>query len=151
MRELEKTRANLMRAVEQGKFSDPIIDQLNKTDADLKAMQGKRAALVPVPVDLPQDLPELYREHVADLVETLSDELVAGRAGDELRTLIERVIVSWDADIRAHRLEVIGNLVGMLKRAKPAGEAGFVSNKSSLELVAGTRVGLCRNTIRLQP
>jgi len=139
VRELEKTHGNLMNAVESGKFSDAVIDRLNAVDAELKALKARRAELEPSSIDLPPDLPVLYRAYVADLVETLSGEEVAGRASDELHELIETVIVDWDAEIGAHRLELRGNLVRMLNATKPAGEAGFAGLESSLKLVAGVR------------
>jgi site-specific DNA recombinase len=51
---------------------------------------------------------------VEDLVETLTDGDVAGRAGDELQELLESVVVSWDADLGAHWLDLRGKLLGML-------------------------------------
>ena len=39
--------------------------------------------------------------------------------------------------IRKHRLELRGNLSAMLNKTKPAGEAGFEGQQSSLKLVAG--------------
>jgi hypothetical protein len=45
-------------------------------------------------------------------------------------------VVSWDADLGAHQLEIRGKLLEMLQKAKPALGAGLVSNESSLKLVA---------------
>uniref|UniRef100_A4WZR5 Uncharacterized protein n=1 Tax=Cereibacter sphaeroides (strain ATCC 17025 / ATH 2.4.3) TaxID=349102 RepID=A4WZR5_CERS5 len=63
--------------------------RLNEVDAELKEMQAQRAAAEPQPVELPEDLPALWRAHVATLVETLSEESVVGRAAEELREMID--------------------------------------------------------------
>ena len=91
----------------------------------LAAPQDKRASLTPEPITLPTDLPVLYRAHISNLVETLMDGEVAGRAGDELHELVDAVVVSWDANLGAHQLEIRGKLLEMLQKAKPAFGGGF--------------------------
>ena len=147
IRDLDAKHANLLDAVENGKFSDSIIDALNRTAEDLKALRAARDALVPEPIALPADLPALYRRYVDNLSSTLMDEEVSGSAADELHGLIDRVVVTWDGDRDHHELDVSGKLLEMLAKAKPAGEAGFVSNGCSLKLVAG--VGFEPTTFRL--
>ena len=112
-----------------------------------KALKVEREALVPTPIDLPEDLPALYRTYVADLVTTLSDEDVSGRGSEELHTLIDTVVVEWDADKKVHHLELRGKLLNMLNAVRPAGEAGLTESGSSLKLVAG--VGFEPTTFRL--
>ena len=137
IRDMERTHANLLRAVENGQYSEPLIVRLNTVDAELAALRAAREALVPAPVDLPTDLPAVYRQYVKNLAETLTAEEVAGPASDELHTLIDGVIVSWDADAEVHELEVRGKLLEMLKQIRPAGEAGLEANSCSLKMVAG--------------
>ncbi len=147
VRDLEKIHANLLRAVEGGQYSEALITRLNTVDADLKALREQREALVPAPIELPDDLPALYRAYVEDLVGTLTSEEVAGPAADELHSLLDRVVVSWDADARIHELDVRGKLVEMLEKARPAVGAGLAANSRSLKLVAG--VGFEPTTFRL--
>ena len=72
-----------------------------------------------------------------DLVGTLSDEGVSGRASEELHQIIDTVVVTWDAEAKHHALELRGKLLEMLNITKPAGEAGLDISESSLKLVAG--------------
>ncbi|MGG7644771.1 recombinase family protein [Rhodovulum sp. YNF3179] len=137
VRKLEKNRANLLNAIEEGQYSASVIERLNAVDAELKELRGQRDALVPQAVELPDDLPERYRAFVDDLLNTLSDERIAARASDELQDMLDRIVVSWDDAAGAHLLDIRGDLVEMLKRAKPAEGAGFDANACSLELVAG--------------
>jgi site-specific DNA recombinase len=147
IRETAKVQANLLRAVEAGQISDSILERLREVDAELATLRAAQAAQAPAQVTLPDDLPALYRAYVEDLVATLTDGDVAGRAGDELQELLESVVVSWDADLGAHWLDLRGKLLEMLQKAKPAEGAGFVSCEVSLKLVAG--VGFEPTTFRL--
>ncbi|WP_405110149.1 recombinase family protein [Phaeobacter sp. BS52] len=147
IRETEKTHANLMRAVEGGAFSEALIERLNVVDTELKALQAEREALVPTPIDLPEDLPALYRTYVADLASTLSDEVVAGSAADELHTLIDTVAVSWNEQKEHHELEIQGKLLELLSFTDSKKAATLSGAACSLKLVAG--VGFEPTTFRL--
>ncbi|MBC2836516.1 recombinase family protein [Paragemmobacter straminiformis] len=141
IREHEKTKANLMKAVETGTFSAPVLERLNQVDEELKRMKTERIEAEPKPVDLPENLPDIYREHIANLVETLTHESVAGDVGDELREMIDRVIVRHDA-LNGHTIELEGKIVELLQagssKAKgPTKGGAFAVSRSSLELVAG--------------
>ncbi|EGJ22914.1 recombinase [Cereibacter sphaeroides WS8N] len=72
--ETEKVKANLLRAVESGTFSEALITRLNEVVAELEEMKAQRAAAEPPPVELPEDLPALWRAHIEDLAGPLSDE-----------------------------------------------------------------------------
>ncbi|WP_231751932.1 zinc ribbon domain-containing protein [Phaeobacter sp. CECT 5382] len=145
---LERERQNLMRAVKNGIHSDSVISELNTLDAQLAVRPSEREALVRTPVDLPEDLPALYRGHIDNLVATLTDEGVAGRASDELHELLDRVVVSYDIKTKDHFLDMQGNLIAMLRNTKPAEEAGIEANESSLKLVAGAHNQRCRTQLR---
>jgi hypothetical protein len=106
IRQVEKDRAGLLDAIKAGAHAPALIAEFEQLDADLKSMKEDRAKAVPVAVDLPDDLPALYREYVENLVATLSDETVLCRAADELRDLIKAVVIHWDADAGAHRVEI---------------------------------------------
>ena len=97
-------RANVLKAIEIGEHSPGLNAHFDKLDAELAALKADRTALVPVPVDLPDDLPALYRSYVENLTATLTDEEVAGPAADELHALLDGVVVSWDAESRSMSL-----------------------------------------------
>ena len=139
VRELQVSHRNLIRAVENGDYASAIIARLNAVDAELKGMEGKRAAIVPQEVELPDALPDLYRAMIGDLAASLSDEAVAGRAADELHELVERIVVHWDAEVQAHRLEVSGNLLELLRKSAP-NELGAVSCELFAEVGCGSRI-----------
>jgi len=47
-------------------------------------------------------MPSLYRGYIDNLVATLTEEGVSGRASDELHELKDRVVVSYDQDAKNH-------------------------------------------------
>ncbi|MFX0543500.1 recombinase family protein, partial [Roseovarius sp. S4756] len=98
IRQLEGRHASVMKAVEDGDYSPPVIAQLSKVDAELSEARARRATEAPEPVELPEDLPEIYRAHIDELADTLSDEDVSGRASEELHSLIDTVVVDWDGE-----------------------------------------------------
>lgn len=145
--EHEVIKANLLRAVETGEISGVIISRLNEVDEELAQMKTQRAAATPHPVELPDNLPALYKAYVDDLASTLSEGSVVDRAATELRELISGVFVHPLPE-GGHQIELEGKLLEMLKKTNPAGEAGYVANQSSFELVAG---GRNRRSLRAVP
>ena len=144
--ELERRRENLLRAVEDS-YHPTLVQRLTEVE---QTVSEKRKAIASLDDDaprLPEDLSGLYREHVANLTATLQEEGVIGRAADELREMIDRIVVSWDQEAQAHSLDLQGKLLEMLTKAKPAELAGLEDCASSLELVAG--VGFEPTTFRL--
>ncbi|WP_242665548.1 recombinase family protein [Limimaricola soesokkakensis] len=136
IREKEKVHRNLVKAVEQGDYSRVIIARLEVVDAELQTMRASRDAAAPVQIEMPNDLPALYRTYVDNLVQTLSGEQVAGRASDEMHELFERIVVRHDAKI-GHTVELQGNLSSMLGAADSKNAASYAAAACSLKLVAG--------------
>ena len=145
--QLENKIANIVRSVEDGDAPTSLNKRLKELESDLESAFVKRRAITPEPITLPTDLPAFYRAHIDDLVGTLSGEDVSGRASDELHTLIDTVVVTWDAEAKHHELELRGDLLALLNATRPAGDAGLVECESSLKLVAG--VGFEPTTFRL--
>ncbi|MFW8596413.1 hypothetical protein [Cribrihabitans neustonicus] len=115
-KQFEQNRANLLRAVKNGLHSDAVINEFNAVDAKLEPRSDEREALVPTPIELPTDLPALYRDFVTNITSTLSDEGVAGRASDELHALLDQVIIRWNAVTRSHEFEMRGGSSGTYRQ-----------------------------------
>jgi site-specific DNA recombinase len=147
IRELQKRHDALLDAVANGKFSESVIDALNEAADELKTLKAEREGMEPAPIELPENLPELYRRYVDDLATTLMDDEVSGAAADELHDLIDRVLVNWEPGIEGHTILIEGKLLEILAKAKPALRAGLEANGRSLKLVAG--VGFEPTTFRL--
>ncbi|CUH38604.1 Recombinase [Jannaschia seosinensis] len=140
VKELETSHRNLLRAIETGDDASILMPRLNTVDAELKEMRGKRDEIVPPEVELPDDLPKLYREMVRDLASALSQEDVAGRAADELHDLVDRIVVEWDAEARGHWLTIEGNLLGMLRKSAPRELDAVRCDRIFAEVGCGSRI-----------
>ena len=85
---------------------------------------------------------ETYRARVTHLIYELGAHGEYNETWEALRALIDKIVVTPSAP-GGHQLE----LITMLKKTKPAEEAGIADLKSSLDLVAG--VGFEPTTFRL--
>ncbi|WP_260028268.1 recombinase family protein [Leisingera caerulea] len=121
-------------------FSPVINERLNTVHGELVKMREKRVEIVPPAVELPEDLPELYRAMVTDLAASLSDEAVAGRAADELHELVERVVVHWDDEAQGHWLSIERNLLEMLRKSAPRDPDAVRGDAIFAEVGCGSRI-----------
>ena len=88
-------------------------------EADLARLRVTRDEIVPPDIELPEDLPDLYRDVVDNLATRLSETSIVSRAADELHELMDRIVVEWDDKAKAHRLTIEGNLLEMLRKSAP--------------------------------
>ena len=134
---LEKDRTALLATVKRGIATDELLKELEEVGKELERARIEKEAAKPIEVPLPDDLPDLYRAYVDDLVATLNDEGIVARASDLLHDMVERVIVKYDAGERQFDLLLEGNIVGLLTASNPAGGGAYARMGSSLKLVAG--------------
>ena len=141
IRKLESEKRNLINAIKGGRASDILLGELDDTARRLDELLRERSESTPPNIDLPDDLPTVYRRLVRDLIGTLNDEGVAGRASDSLRDMITEIIVTHEPEKGYHILEVFGNIVAMLTLTNPDERAAYDWSKRSIKLVAGARFG----------
>ncbi|MGQ3488081.1 recombinase family protein [Roseovarius pacificus] len=121
-------------AVANGLRTDGLLQRLEQMEADLRALDETLKAPAPSPVRLHPNLSEHYRSKVRALAETLSDPEIRTAALDIIRGLIERVIVTVDADGQV-LLELHGAITAMVETAQPGALEGV--DPSSVKVVAG--------------
>ncbi len=138
LRELEAQQANFVRAIGQGQALDTLLPALEEAEGKIAALRTKIEANRPRPIEMPENLPALYRAHIDQLARTLSQDEVAERASDELRSMIERLVVRYNPDERIHTVEIFGKLAEMLAGADNKNAAAYSAAACSLKLVAGT-------------
>ncbi len=114
-----KRNAAISLHAKQGLGSQSLVDELRQIEANSPAWAETRAEIVSPEIELPEGLPDLYREMVDDLAGSLSEESVASRAADELHDLVDRIVVDWDDKAKGHRLMIEGNLLEMLRKTAP--------------------------------
>ncbi len=102
-----------------------------------KALHEQRDAITSDLPELPEDLPDLYRVKIDDLVGTLSNPDVIHRASEQLSEIVKQIVVRWDAQAGTHTVEIEGDLVGLLGFSELGIAKACALHRPSLTLVAG--------------
>ena len=138
---------NLLASIEAGDDTRSIIKRIKSLERRQDELTKARSALTANHIKLPHNLPSLYRTYVDELAKTLSSEEVVGRAGMEIRQLIEKLTVKYDDATDEHSIEVFGDITAMFRGANPSDSDSYQQSESSIKLVAG--VGFEPTTFRL--
>ncbi|WP_367575380.1 recombinase family protein [Aquibaculum arenosum] len=117
---LRKKEVHLVDAIADGHDAKPLMDRLTSIENEITALEVQLAQSEEEPVlNLDDDLAAVYRARVADLARQLrSPDAEAAR--QQLRDLIERVVISHDA-AQGHRVTLEGAIVEMLELASAFG------------------------------
>jgi hypothetical protein len=125
--ETDRSLSGIVRAVEQGAWSETLRTRLAQLEARKAALRLEQDAMgAPAPlVALHPGAAELYRVKVAELEAVLNDPAIKAEAADALRALISQVVLTRDADAPdGLRAELFGDLAEILSLAAGAGERG---------------------------
>ena len=160
----ERRLEAVVRAIEDGAWNDTLRRRLDALEAEKAALTAELAALAKPapPVRLHPQAADIYRRKVAELEQCLNAPDIRHEAGEALRQLIEKVVLTPDAaapDGLAAALH--GDLAVILSLAlAPEGTRGPLPGEGStfpgaarsgslLSVVAGTRGHLYRTRLRL--
>jgi len=146
-RDLSARLEKLIATIEAGGHSTTIVARIKEIEQRQGELSKARNALTANHIKLPRNLPTLYRSYIDGLAETLSSEEVVGRAGMEMRQLIEKLIVNYDEATEEHSIDVRGDITAMFRGANPSDTENYQQSESSIKLVAG--VGFEPTTFRL--
>lgn len=95
---------NVMQAIMRGIITDSTKATLDQLEVRKTALTVELAQTTTKAPALPDDLAAVYAAKVTALVTSLNDPTTRLEATEAVRGLIDRIIVSWDADIREHRV-----------------------------------------------
>ncbi|SFB10216.1 Site-specific DNA recombinase [Poseidonocella pacifica] len=140
VRQLEMEQRNLIALAKQGLASDSIVAESRKIDATLARLAATRDEIVPPDIELPEDLPELYRDFVDNLATRLTEASIVSRAADELHELMDRIVVNWDDKAQGHSLTIEGNLLEMLRKSAPRELDAVRGDAIFAEVGCGSRI-----------
>ena len=113
----------MLRAIEDEAWSEALRKRLNELETRKEALQKQREDLGgPAPeIRLHPNAADIYRAKVADLEASLNAPEIRAEASDALRALIDRVVLTPNADAPdGLRAELYGDLAEILR----LGEAG---------------------------
>ncbi|AHK70164.1 recombinase family protein [Gluconobacter oxydans] len=142
----EKEIANVMTAIKAGIFTETTKAELEALEARRKHQSDAVAQAQTTAPALPPNLAEIYCATIMNLTESLTHPDTVLESSEAMRSLIDRIIVSWDAERAEHRIELEGKLIALLnagrttkaQNAKNAsGNEAEAWDESSLKLVAG--------------
>ena len=116
--DVERRLQNVLRAIESGAWSETLRKRLNELETHKAALQRQRERTTePAPaIRLHPNAADIYRAKVADLEASLNAPAIRAEASDALRALIERVVLTPDADAPdGLRAELYGDLAEILR------------------------------------
>jgi site-specific DNA recombinase len=141
--DIERKISGIVRAIEDGAYSPTLKARLSALEAEKTSVEARLTALgTPRPLVLHPNLPAVYRSKVERLAEALNAPSTAAEAGEIIRGLIDRIVLtSLEGVLQA---ELFGDLAAIMAMAEaparankrpgpPAEEPGLLS------VVAGAR------------
>ena len=112
--QIERKIAAIVRAVEDGLYNPAVKERLDALEAEKASVAAELAAMpVPTPIRLHPNLPQLYRQKVEALTETLNAPAIRTQAAEVLRSLIDRVELKPGIDGRLS-IQLHGDLARIL-------------------------------------
>ncbi len=137
---LQRRLEGLYDAIADGLRTVGLKGKLEEMESRMAEIDAALASPAPDPVRLNPNLSELYRRKVVALAASLADPTIAAPARATIRTLIDRISVSFEDGHPVIALDgAITALVGLAQNAKSPAEAGrfAVSVESTMKVVAG--------------
>ena len=115
--ELERRIAGILRAIEDGNYNPTLTARLTELETEKRAAESRLASVAaPAPIRLHPDLPALYRSKVERLAEALNEPGTATEAGEILRGLVDRVVLTPVE--KGMRAELYGDLAAITAMAE---------------------------------
>ncbi len=103
LRNIEKKLEAIIAAIEQGVLTETTRDRLLELEGQKKILMETLAKPGPAPYpSLHPNLVGLYKRKVAALEQALNDPEIRSEAGEILRSLIDRIEITWTSDATGH-------------------------------------------------
>ena len=148
--DIERKIAGIMRAIEDGNYNPTLTRRLSGLETDKAQAETNLAnTAVPPKLRIHPNLPALYRRKVEQLQVALSEPQTRVAAGEIIRSLIARIVltpVGGTLEIKLYgdlaEIVTVSQGTGRQQNGPVSGEAGPL-----LSVVAGTRNHLYRTTV----
>jgi site-specific DNA recombinase len=148
--EVERKIAGIVKAIEDGAYNSTLKERLTALEKEKVAAETRLAAIgATPPLRLHPNLSAIYKKKVEKLAEALNQPGTAAEAGEIMRGLIDRIVLTPDGAIL--KPELYGDLAGIARFAeaqeRKTANAGSAAEPAILSVVAG--VGFEPTTFRL--
>ena len=134
--------ACMMNAIKLGIITPSTKDELKRLEAEESDLQTKLVTATDSLPDIHPGIAKLYRQKVDSLIESLNAEETRTEAAEAVRSLLDKVIIKWDAESQDHRVEIQGEFAALLGLADNKNAASYKETASSLKLVSGAGFGV---------
>jgi DNA invertase Pin-like site-specific DNA recombinase len=143
--DIERKIAGIMKAIEDGAYNSTLKDRLTSLEGEKASLETKLADAAPAPtLRIHPNLTEVYRKKIDGLEEALTEAGTAKEAGDILRGLIQRIVLTpAEGSLKA---ELYGDLAIITEYAQTKDRAGAARSveipgdvPGKVSVVAGTR------------
>ena len=126
---VEQSLRGILKAIESGAWNETLRKRLTELECrEVEIEEALSTAAVPSPVALHPDTAGLYATKVGKLADSLNDPAVRIEAAETIRALIERVVLTPDADApNGLAAELQGDVALILARLIQRGEAAAAS------------------------
>jgi site-specific DNA recombinase len=135
--DIERKISGILRAIEDGAFHPTLKARLSALEAEKTSVEAKLTAIgTPRPLVLHPNLPAVYRSKVEKLAEALNAPATAAEAGEIIRGLIDRLVLTpvegvLQADLFGDLATIMAMAEAPLRTNKrpgpPSGEPGLLS------------------------
>jgi hypothetical protein len=143
--DVERRLQGVLRAVETGAWSETLRRRLRELETHKAALHQQRESMgKPAPaIRLHPNAADIYRAKVADLEASLNAPEIRAEASDALRALIERVVLTPDADAPdGLRAELYGDLAEIMHLGETGPAGSQRQADSNLHKKSPTRTGV---------
>ena len=127
---LEKERVNLIQAIKDGVAASMVKDDLERVTVRQEEVKSQ---LETQPANKPLLHPAMaarFHESVRDLANVLNQDDARSEASEHLRELVDKVVLTPKADEDSLRIDLYGDLAGILNMAAGAKD---MKNKTIIE------------------
>jgi site-specific DNA recombinase len=138
--DIDRKIAGIMKAIEDGAYNPTLKARLTALEQEKAQAAARLISFKPAPVlRLHPNLPALYRSKVEKLAESLNEPATAAEAGDILRGLIERVVLTPITEgLRAELYGDFATIAGLAEeRSVGHNNPGSEAEPGLLSVVAG--------------
>ena len=138
---------NILSAIKAGIYTASTKAELESLEIERDRLKNQIKHAEQSLPKLPDNLAQIYRDKVSDLVKAVNQPETRAEAGEAVRQLIDRLLVRYAPEEGRHIIEIEGDLAALLSLSQKQNAAAFAAASTSLKLVAG--VGFEPTTFRL--
>jgi site-specific DNA recombinase len=118
LQKLERTRKRCVQAIMDGVPASQVKDELRRIEERRQEVEGLLAGSEELPPIIHPKMSLHYQKHVAKLTTTIEDANLRAEAQESLRLLVEKIVLTPNAEGTALVVDLYGDLAGIMSVAE---------------------------------